>query len=215
MKSDNLKKSLLLYAVTDRHWEGKLNLFEQTKLALEGGATFVQIREKNLSYEEFKTEAEKLFSLCKEYNVPFVVNDNVKLAMEINADGVHVGQSDMNCSEVRSLIGKDKILGVSAQTVEEAVLAEKNGADYLGVGAVFKTSSKDDAAEVPFSVLKEICKAVKIPVVAIGGINSKNISELADSGIKGIAVISAIYGQKDILSSTKELKALVKKLIQQ
>lgn len=215
MKSDNLKKSLLLYAVTDRHWEGKLNLFEQTKLALEGGATFVQIREKNLSYEEFKTEAKEIFSLCKEYKVPFVVNDNVKLAMEIDADGVHVGQSDMNCSEVRSLIGKDKILGVSAQTVEEAVLAEKNGADYLGVGAVFKTSSKDDAVEVPFSVLKEICNSVKIPVVAIGGINLQNISELADSGIKGIAVISAIYGQKDILSSTKELKALVKKVIQQ
>lgn len=215
MKSDNLEQSLLLYAVTDRHWERKLNLFEQTKLALEGGATFVQIREKNLSYEEFKTEAEKLFSLCKEYNVPFVVNDNVKLAIEIDADGVHVGQSDMNSSEVRALIGKDKILGVSAQTVEQAVLAEKNGADYLGVGAVFKTSSKDDAAEVPFSVLKEICEAVKIPVVAIGGINSKNISELADSGIKGIAVISAIYGQKDILSSTKELKSLVKKVIQQ
>ena len=199
-----LAESLLVYAVTDRHWTGKKNLLQQTEEALEGGTTFVQIRE---------TEAKELQHLCKKYNVPFVVNDNVELAIRINADGVHVGQSDMNAQDVRSLIGSDKILGVSAQTVEEAILAERQGADYLGVGAVFPTGSKDDAIEVPHNTLREICKAVSIPVVAIGGISKNNVHQLKDSGICGIAVISAIYGQEDIKSATKALKDEVQKII--
>lgn len=208
-----LAESLLVYAVTDRHWTGKKNLLQQTEEALEGGTTFVQIREKELNEEDFEAEAKELQHLCKKYNVPFVVNDNVELAIRINADGVHVGQSDMNAQDVRSLIGSEKILGVSAQTVEEAILAEKQGADYLGVGAVFPTGSKDDAIEVPHSTLKEICKAVSIPVVAIGGISKNNVHQLKDSGICGIAVISAIYGQEDTKAATKALKDEVQKII--
>ena len=203
-----LAESLLVYAVTDRHWTGKKNLLQQTEEALESGTTFVQIREKELNEEDFEAEAKDLQQLCKKYNVPFVVNDNVELAIRINADGVHVGQSDMNAQDVRSLIGSDKILGVSAQTVEEAILAEKQGADYLGVGAVFPTGSKDDAIEVPHNTLREICKAV-----SIGGISKNNVHQLKDSGICGIAVISAIYGQEDIKAATKALKDEVQKII--
>ena len=208
----NLEKSLALYAVTDRHWATEQSLYEQCELALKGGATFLQIREKNLDSEAFEKEALELFALCRKYEVPFVVNDDVALAVKIGADGVHVGQKDMQAQEVRKLLGPDKILGVSAQTVEEAVLAEKQGADYLGVGAVFPTGSKADAIEVPHAVLKEICRAVKIPVVAIGGITKENIVQLNGSGIKGIAVISAIFAQKDIFAATAELKKLAANL---
>ena len=216
MKSDNneiLRKNLLLYAVTDRHWTGEKTLLQQTKEAIKGGATFVQIREKNLDEQEFEQEAIQLKKLCGKYKIPFVVNDNVQLAKKINADGVHIGQDDMNPLEARKILGEHKIIGVSAQTVEEAVLAEKQGADYLGVGAVFHTGSKDDAIEVPPETLKSICKAVKIPVVAIGGITKDNVHELKDSGICGISVISAIFAQKDITTATKDLKERVKKLL--
>ena len=202
MKSD----SLVLYAVTDRHWTGEKPLSEQVKEALEGGATMLQIREKTLSESEFEKEALELQKICRDFNVPFIVNDNVALAARIGADGVHVGQDDMNVEEARRLIGKDKILGVSAQTVEEAVLAEKQGADYLGVGAVFPTGSKFDAIEVPHETLKEICRAVKIPVVAIGGITKDNLEELKGSGIAGISVISAIFAKKNIREATEDLK---------
>ena len=202
MKSD----SLVLYAVTDRHWTGENPLSEQVKEALEGGATMLQIREKTLSEAEFEKEALELQKICRDFNVPFIVNDNVALAARIGADGVHVGQDDMNVEEARRLIGKDKILGVSAQTVEEAVLAEKQGADYLGVGAVFPTGSKFDAIEVPHETLKEICRAVKIPVVAIGGITKDNLEELKGSGIAGISVISAIFAKKNIREATEDLK---------
>ncbi len=202
MKSD----SLVLYAVTDRHWTGEKPLSEQVKEALEGGATMLQIREKTLSEAEFEKEALELQKICRDFNVPFIVNDNVALAARIGADGVHVGQDDMNVEEARRLIGKDKILGVSAQTVEEAVLAEKQGADYLGVGAVFPTGSKFDAIEVPHETLKEICRAVKIPVVAIGGITKDNLEELKGSGIAGISVISAIFAKKNIREATQDLK---------
>ena len=172
MKLDNssLKESLLLYAVTDRSWTGEKTIFQQVEETLKGGTTFLQLREKNLSDEEFKSEAEEIKKICAEYKVPFVINDNVELAKEIDADGVHVGQDDMNACNVRQIIGNDKILGVSVQTVEQAILAEKQGADYLGVGAVFPTNSKSDAVEVPYDTLKAICTSVKIPVVAIGGI---------------------------------------------
>lgn len=200
------KKDLLLYAVTDRHWLNGETLYSQVEKALKGGATFIQLREKKLDEGSFLEEAKEIQKLCKEYNVPFVINDNVEIAKEINADGVHVGQSDMEAQNVREILGDDKIIGVSAQTVEQALLAEKHGADYLGVGAVFKTGSKDDAEEVSHDELERICKAVSIPVIAIGGITHDNVKKLAGRGIVGIAVISAIFAQKDIENATKELK---------
>ena len=207
------KKDLLLYAVTDRHWLEEKSLYEVVKESLDGGVTFVQLREKNLSDEIFLEEAKVIKELCDEYKVPFVINDNVDIALAMNADGVHVGQSDMEAGDVREKLGPDKIIGVSAQTVEQAVLAEKRGADYLGVGAVFPTGSKDDAIEVSHETLKAICEAVSIPVIAIGGITRDNVIELAGSGICGIAVISAIYAQKDIEKATRDLKEETLKMI--
>lgn len=209
------KEDMLLYAVTDRHWLNGQTLYEQVEEALKGGATFIQLREKNLSEEAFLEEAKKIQKLCKEYKVPFVINDNVKIAKEIGADGVHVGQGDMEALDVRKELGTDKIIGVSAQTVEQALLAEKHGADYLGVGAVFPTGSKADAVEVEHEVLKEICSKVHIPVVAIGGITKENVKELAGSGIDGIAVISAIFAQKEIQKATEELKNRVKQVVEE
>jgi thiamine-phosphate pyrophosphorylase len=164
------KKDLLLYAVTDRHWLGDRTLYEVVKESLDGGATFIQLREKNLDQEHFLEEARELKKLCADYKVPFVINDNVDIALMIDADGVHVGQSDMEAGDVRAKLGPDKIIGVSAQTVEQAVLAEKRGADYLGVGAVFPTGSKDDAVDVSHDTLRDICKAVSIPVIGNGDI---------------------------------------------
>ena len=204
MKCD--KKDLLLYAVTDRSWLNGETLYSQVEKALEGGATFVQLREKHLNHDAFLQEAKEIKELCAKYQVPFVLDDDVELALEVGADGVHVGQSDMEAGDVRAKLGPDKIIGVSAQTVEQAILAEKHGADYLGVGAVFPTGSKDDAEDVPFETLKAICEAVSIPVIAIGGITKDNVKELAGSGICGIAVISAIFASKDIEAATKELK---------
>ena len=206
MRSDNttLEKELLLYAITDRSWLGDQTLYEQVELALKGGATFLQLREKNLCDSEFLLEAKAIQEL-----VPFIINDNVKVALETDADGIHVGQHDMEAGNVRKLLGEDKILGVSAQTVEQAVRAEQRGADYLGVGAVFPTGSKDDADDVSFETLRAICDAVSIPVVAIGGITKDNIKELKGSGICGAAVISAIFAQKDIRGATEELKKAV------
>ncbi|MBR4089581.1 MAG: thiamine phosphate synthase [Mogibacterium sp.] len=210
---DKLAQSLLLYAVTDRHWLGDRTLYDVVHESLEGGVTFLQLREKSLDDENFYKEAVRLQEMAREYGVPFVVNDNVDIAVRMDADGVHVGQSDMEAGDVRALIGPDKILGVSAQTVEQAVLAEKRGADYLGVGAVFPTGSKDDAVEVSHETLKAICEAVSIPVVAIGGITVNNTPELAGSGICGIAVISAIYGQKDIYQATVSLKKVTEEMV--
>ena len=206
-------EDMLLYAVTDRAWLKGETLESQVEKALKGGATFVQLREKELDEAEFLEEAKKLKMLCRKYQVPFVINDNVEIALAVDADGVHVGQSDMEAGDVRAKLGPDKIIGVSAQTVEQAVLAEKHGADYLGVGAVFPTSSKDDATEVPFETLKAICEAVSIPVIAIGGITKENVKELAGSGICGIAVISAIYGQKEIRKASEELKAATEEML--
>ena len=209
------KKELMLYAVTDRHWLGDETLYDQVKKALDGGATFVQLREKKLDREDFLAEALEIQKLCKKYGVPFVINDEVSIAKDIDADGVHVGQSDMEAMDVRRVLGPDKILGVSAQTVEQAIIAEKHGADYLGVGAVFATGSKDDADDVSHETLKAICEAVSIPVIAIGGITKDNVSELAGSGICGVAVISAIFGQNDIKKATEDLKASVEKMLEQ
>lgn len=207
------KEDLLLYAVTDRHWLNGRTLYEVVKESLEGGVTFLQLREKTLDEAHFLEEAKELQTLCKEYKVPFIINDNVDIAVAMNADGVHVGQSDMEAGDVRAKLGPDKIIGVSTQTVEQAILAEKHGADYLGVGAVFPTTSKDDAAEVSYDTLKAICEAVSIPVVAIGGITQENVVKLAGSGIDGVAVISAIYAQKDIKKAAADLKAAVKAIV--
>ena len=207
MKSNNCKKEdLLLYAVTDRYWLNGRTLTQVVKESLDGGVTFVQLREKDLDDETFLQEAKELQTLCKEYKVPFVINDNVDIAVAMNADGVHVGQSDMEAGDVRAKLGPDKIIGVSAQTVEQAILAQERGADYLGVGAVFPTGSKDDADDVSHETLKAICEAVDIPVVAIGGIKMSNVCELKGTGIDGIAVISAIYAQDNIPEATKALK---------
>ena len=211
MKCD--KNNLLLYAVTDRHWLNGRTLHEVVKEILDGGATFIQLREKNLDEAAFLEEAKDLQALCKEYGVPFVVNDNVDIAIAMNADGVHVGQSDMEAGNVREKLGPDIIIGVSAQTVEQAVLAEQRGADYLGVGVVFPTGSKDDANEISMETLKAICEAVSIPVIAIGGITQQNVSELGGSGICGIAVISAIYAQADIAEAARNLKKATEDMV--
>ena len=211
MKCD--KKDLLLYAVTDRHWLNGRTLYSQVEEALKGGATFIQLREKELDEEHFLEEAKEIKELCRRYQVPFVINDNVEIALAVDADGVHVGQSDMEALDVRAQLGEDKIIGVSARTVEQALLAEKHGADYLGVGAVFQTGTKTDAWEVEHSVLKEICTKVDIPVVAIGGITQDNVKELSGSGINGVAVISAIFAQKDIETATAKLKSCVEQIV--
>ena len=212
------KESLLLYAVTDRYWLGDRTLKSVVEEALQGGVTFLQLREKKLDGEHFLQEAKELQALCRKYNVPFIVNDNVDVALAMGADGVHVGQHDMEAGGVRKLLGPDKILGVSAQTVEQALLAQallaqENGADYLGVGAVFPTGSKDDADDVSFETLKAICDAVDIPVVAIGGITEDNVKKLSGSGICGIAVISAIFAQKDIKEASARLKKVTQEMI--
>ena len=203
------KKNLLLYAVTDRSWLGTESLYSQVKKAIDGGVTFVQLREKELAQEAFYKEALEIQALCRGKNIPFVINDNVALAKEIDADGVHVGQEDMEAGDVRSLLGPDKIIGVSAHSVEEALLAEKRGADYLGVGAAFSTNSKKDVSCISHETIRDICQAVQIPVIAIGGINETNIEELKGTGICGVAVISAIFAKKDITGATRTLRERV------
>ena len=212
MKCD--KKDLLLYAVTDRSWLNGESLYSQVEKALKGGATFIQLREKELDEETFLEEAKELKKLCREYRVPVVINDNVEIAEACGADGVHVGQSDMEAGDVRARLGEDKIIGVSADTVEQALLAQRHGADYLGVGAVFPTGSKADASDVDHETLKAICQAVKIPVIAIGGINRENVMELAGSGICGVAVISAIFGARDIEQAARDLKEETRRMVE-
>ena len=207
------KENLLLYAVTDRHWLDGRTLKEVVLESLEGGVTMLQLREKHLDEAHFLEEAKELQMLCRSWHVPFLINDNVEIALKMNADGVHVGQSDMEAGAVREKLGPDKILGVSARTVEQALLAQERGADYLGVGAVFATGSKADAAELPHETLKAICEAVSIPVVAIGGITAENISQLKGTGICGVAVISAIYAQNNIKEAAEELKEAVDKIV--
>ena len=202
-----------VYAITDRSWLGGETLYAQTEKALRGGATFLQLREKELDRDSFRKEAMELKTLCRKYRVPFLIDDDVALALETEADGVHVGQSDAEAGEVRKLLGEGKILGVSAQTVEQARRAEQCGADYLGVGAVFHTGTKPDAKDVSFDTLKEICSAVRIPVVAIGGISKDNILRLSGSGICGVAVISAIFAQPDIEAAARELRQLAERTV--
>lgn len=207
------KKYMQLYAVTDRAWTGNKTLYEQIKEALENGVTCVQLREKNLDEASFIEEAKKISVLCRQYNIPFIVNDNVNVAIASNADGIHIGQEDMGLKDVRKIVGENMIIGISAHTVEEAKFAQENGADYIGIGAVFETSTKNDVEVIPYEKVKSICDAVDIPKVAIGGINAENILKLKGSGIDGVAVVSAIFGAKDIGKATKELYTLVNKLI--
>jgi thiamine-phosphate pyrophosphorylase len=206
------KKSLCLYLVTDRTWLKDNSLADQIETAVKSGVTFVQLREKKLSLKDFITLAEKIKSITDAFQIPFVINDNIEVAMAMDADGVHVGQQDMNARDVRKIIGDDKILGVSAQTVEQALAAERCGADYLGVGAVFGTDTKLDAQRVSFDTLTQITHQVQIPVVAIGGINETNILTLKGRHIDGVAVVSAILAQPDICAATRNLKKLAEAL---
>ena len=211
MKCD--KKAMLLYAVTDRAWVGKQSLYEQVESALKGGATCIQLREKELDDEAFLNEAIEISALCKKYGVPFFINDNVEIAIKCHADGIHVGQEDMGAAQVRQRVGNDMMIGVSAHSVEEALEAVRNGADCLGVGAVFSTSTKTDVSVLPKEILCDICAAVDIPVVAIGGIGKSNISKLAGTGVDGVALVSAIFGADDIESECRLLRRLSEEMV--
>lgn len=210
MKAD--RKSMKLYAVTDRTWLGNDSLARQVEEAIKAGVTFVQLREKNLDFDEFLSQAREIKKITDRYGIPFVINDNIEVALACDADGVHVGQDDMAAKDVRSIIGDDKIIGVSARTVEQAVLAEKNRADYLGVGAMFSTSTKLDANAASIDSLRAICKTVSIPVVAIGGINEENILKLAGCGAAGVAVVSAIFAKPDIFAAAKRMAELAERI---
>ena len=203
------KEDFLLYAVTDRAWlKPGETMASQVEDAIRGGATFIQLREKHLTGEALRKEALAVQEVCRSYQVPFVINDDVDLALSLHADGVHVGQSDMACADARRRLGPDAIIGVSAHNVEEALQALADGADYLGCGAAFASSSKDDASVISHGTLKAVCEAVPVPVVAIGGISASNIGELAGCHLSGVAVISAIFAKKDIRSAAAKLKDL-------
>ena len=211
MKCD--KRHMLLYAVTDRAWTGKQTLYQQVEAALKGGVTCVQLREKALDEAAFLQEARDICALCRRYGVPFIVNDNVDVAVACGADGVHVGQEDMEAGEVRRRGGEDMILGVSVHMVEEARQAVRNGADYLGLGAVFPTGTKTDADVMPGDMIRAICGAVDVPTVAIGGLNRSNILQLSGSGVDGAALVSAIFGAEDIEGACRELRALAEEMV--
>ncbi len=211
MKCD--KKTMLLYAVTDRAWTGKQSLLEQVEAALRGGATCVQLREKTLSDEAFLAEALEVSQLCRRYGVPLFINDNVEVAIQCHADGIHVGQEDMAAAQVRRRVGDDMMIGVSVHSVAEALDAVRDGADCLGVGAMFSTSTKADADVLPPGTLRAICDAVDIPVVAIGGITKHNIAQLAGSGVDGVALVSAIFSAPDIESECRLLRRLSEEMV--
>lgn len=204
---------MLLYAVTNRHWVGKLTLTEQVEASLKGGVSCIQLREKELDEASFLAEAIEIKKLCEKYNVPLIINDNVDIALRCGANGVHVGQTDMSVHEIRALVGEKMIIGVSAKTVEQAKAAELAGADYLGTGAVFSTTTKSDATTISHETLKEICSSVSIPVVAIGGISKNNILSLRGTGIDGVALVSAIFASENIEAECKILKELSYKAV--
>ena len=212
MKCD--RHAMLVYAVTDRAWVGEMTLYEQVEAALQNGATCVQLREKDLPEADFLAEAMEMAALCKRYGVPFIVNDNVDIAIACHADGVHVGQEDMAAADVRRRVGEDMIIGVSAHSVEEALAAVRNGADYLGLGAAFPSSTKSEAGVMSRETLKAICAAVDVPTVAIGGIKRDNLMALAGSGVDGVAVVSAIFAAPDPGAATAELVKLAKEMVQ-
>ena len=207
--ADAIRRSMLVYAVTDRAWLNGRSLAECVRQAIAGGATFVQLREKDAPKEEILALARELVEICREAGVPFVVDDDVDVALEVGADGVHVGQDDMACENARAILGPDAIIGVSAQTVEQALAAQQAGADYLGVGALIPTPTKPDAVDVTFDELRAICDVVDIPVVGIGGLNAKTVSQLAGSGVDGAAVVSAIFAADDCEAAAAELSELL------
>lgn len=204
---------LRVYGVTDASWTGRFTLLEQVEQALKGGVTCIQFRDKQLENDAFLQEAKKMKLLCEKYHVPLIINDHVDIAVRCGADGVHVGQKDMEAKEVRKLVGEKMIIGVSARTVEQAIQAEQAGADYLGVGAVFGTSTKMDAEKISLERLKEICQAVKIPVVAIGGVQKDNFPELAGTGVAGAALVSAIFSAQDIEEECRNLRNISEQIV--
>ena len=211
MKLD--KSSMLLYAVTDSSWLNGRSLAQDVEDVLKAGATFIQLREKNADYDQMLKLAKEIKALTDKYHVPFVIDDNIDVAIAVDADGVHVGQSDTEAKKAREILGENKIVGVSAGNLKEAIEAEKNGADYIGIGAMFPTDTKKDHTDITFEQAKEITEAVNIPVVAIGGINKNNIIQLKGTGVDGVAVISAIFAQDDRYKAAKELLALSKEIV--
>lgn len=207
------KKNMLLYAITDRQWLNGRTLVSQVEEVLKNGATFLQLREKNLPYNELIREALEIKEIADRYNVPFVINDNIYAARETGADGVHIGQGDASYKKARELLGDGKIIGMTAHNLEEALAAQEAGADYIGTGAVFATSTKNDTTPMTLSTLKEITDNITIPVIAIGGINHKNIVKLKDSGIDGVAVISALFAQENAGSATARMLNLCREVI--
>ena len=206
------KQNMLLYAVTDRAWVGRQTLYEQVESALKGGATCVQLREKQLGDADFLQEAIQIHALCQQYGVPLFINDNVEVALQCHAEGIHVGQEDMAAAQVRQRVGDEMMIGVSVHSVEEALEAVRHGADCLGVGAAFSTHTKADVDVLPEGMMKAICDAVDIPVVAIGGIHKENLLRLKGTGVNGVALVSAIFGAEDIEAECRELKALAEQL---
>ena len=212
-KAQQVRQAMLLYAVTDRAWVGDGTLYEQVEQCLKGGATIVQIREKGLDHAAFVAEAREMVQLCHRYGVMCIINDDVQACLDSGADGVHVGQDDMAAGDVRAMLGEDKIVGVSAHSVEEAQLAQRCGADYLGVGAVHSTGTKTDAAPLTHAQIRDICASVSIPAVAIGGINRENAAGLAGTGIAGIAVVSGIFAAEDIERECKILRGIADQMV--
>lgn len=209
-----LKEQLLLYAVTDRTWlKDTETLAQKVEQAILGGVTMVQLREKDLNKESFLEEAKSIKTVCDRYQVPFLINDHVDIAKEVNASGVHLGQDDVTLPEARKILGEDKIIGISAHNVKEARKAQEEGADYLGVGAAFVTGTKADAKPIDFHLLQEICNTVSIPVVAIGGITLENMEGLRETNIDGIAVVSALFADKDITDKARRLQTKMKEMI--
>lgn len=207
------KEQLLLYAVTDRSWLNGSALADAVKKALSGGVTMLQLREKNMTDDEFIKSALEIKNICSEFNVPLIINDNIRVALAVNADGVHLGQTDTPLREARQLLGNDKIIGITAKTPMQAVEAEKNGADYIGSGAVFGTTTKSNAVKMELDTLRAITSSVKIPVAAIGGITTDNVSKLQNTGISGAAVVSGIFAQEDIESTAKLLYKKIKAIV--
>ncbi len=206
------REMMRLYAVTDRSWLNGQTLYEQVEQALKGGVTLVQLREKGLEAEQFLQEARQIQQLCRRFGVPLIINDSIEVALAVDADGVHLGQDDANAAQARQLLGKDKIIGVSAHNVQEALQAVQDGADYLGSGAVFGSGTKTNVSTLPMQTLREICSAVPIPVVAIGGITEQNLQQLSGTGIAGAAVVSAIFAQENIEEAAIRLRGLLSQM---
>lgn len=203
------KNRCILYAITDRTWLNGRSLEDVVEQSLMGGVDIVQLREKNLDFNSFLESAIKIKKLTEKYGVPLIINDSIEVCRQSNADGVHIGQGDTTLSKAREILGKDKIIGVTTKTIQQALEAQLNGADYLGVGAMFGSTTKKDAIPLTFEQLADIRKSVTIPIVAIGGINADNINKFANTNVDGIAVVSAIYGQNDIKLATENLLAKI------